>query len=501
MYEKGGNFKLKKIIYLFSIIFLCVIFILNILFTANLNSSEVINIDFNNLIYIFGLIISGTLIFLISQGLDKKLNNVEPKKKKILLVLVFSIYIIITLIWTILINPRIIADQLHASNLAQAIHRNSVEDLLKNNTYAGIPFSTYLVAYPQQITLAVIYSIFFKFVFSDIIELLRIINFISIIFIVLALYKIKVHLSQKYKINNVLFCILILTFLTLPMLSTFVYGDIPSIALCLWAIYFVMKYTNTQKLRFIFYATFLTALAYMMRMNSLIFIIATAIYLCLNLFKDFNYKNVRENFSKIFIILIYLVLSIVPSILVQNSFFNKYNIDHTNSYPRISYFLMGMEEGRRGNGWYNEGIAEKALKNPQNISAEYSEKIKDRLNYFSRNIGYCFNFYIMKIASMWTENTYSAINNNSVNYISLDRITTPLTFYQKVLLLISCFCSLVFLIKNRKNLSLEIIFLMTIFIGGFAFHILWEAKSRYIIPYILVLIPIASIKTEKNKTI
>ena len=44
---------------------------------------------------------------------------------------------------------------------------------------------------------------------------------------------------------------------------------------------------------------------------------------------------------------------------------------------------------------------------------------------------------------------------------------------------------------------MEIIFLITIFIGGFAFHILWEAKSRYIIPYIVVLIPVAAISINK----
>ena len=49
------------------------------------------------------------------------------------------------------------------------------------------------------------------------------------------------------------------------------------------------------------------------------------------------------------------------------------------------------------------------------------------------------------------------------------------------------------LVQNRKNLSLELILLVTIFLGGFCFHILWEAKSRYIIPYIVVLIPVASV--------
>ena len=48
-----------------------------------------------------------------------------------------------------------------------------------------------------------------------------------------------------------------------------------------------------------------------------------------------------------------------------------------------------------------------------------------------------------------------------------------------------------------KNMSNEAILLITIFLGGFFFHILWEAKSRYIIPYFAILIPLASIKIDK----
>ena len=98
---------------------------------------------------------------------------------------------------------------------------------------------------------------------------------------------------------------------------------------------------------------------------------------------------------------------------------------------------------------------------------------------------------------MWSENTYSAVNVNTIgSYEFLRDIIEPLTFYQKVLLILMSICSLMVLIKNRKNISMEVIFLLTIFVGGFTFHILWEAKSRYIIPYIIVLIPIASINME-----
>lgn len=142
---------------------------------------------------------------------------------------------------------------------------------------------------------------------------------------------------------------------------------------------------------------------------------------------------------------------------------------------------------------------EAALRNPENIKKQYEEKVKERLNYFSKNIGYTFNFYIRKIASMWTENTYSAVRHNTVDKYSFENLISPLTFYQKILLILMCSVSIIILIQNRKNLSLDIIFLITIFIGGFAFHILWEAKSRYIIPYIVVLIPITAVNINYYK--
>lgn len=72
----------------------------------------------------------------------------------------------------------------------------------------------------------------------------------------------------------------------------------------------------------------------------------------------------------------------------------------------------------------------------------------------------------------------------------------PVEFYQKACLLVICIGVIYAFVKNRKNLSYEMIFLLTIFIGGFLFHIIWEAKSRYIIPYILVLMPLAVIKNR-----
>ena len=498
---------MKKIIYYFAILFLIIISVLNFLFTANLDAGENITINNNSIIYIIGLVLIGILIYYISKIINKYLYENEKTKnklKKILFIITFIIYIAFNITWVILIRPPVVGDQIHACNLAQTFYRGNAEEFLPNLTYAGIPLSEYMQAYHQQISLAFVFSLFFRIIHFDAVEILRVLSIIGNIFIIIALYKINNQLSKKYKTNKILLLILIMTFISLPMLSTFIYGDIPSLALCLFSVYFIMKFKENNQIKYAIFASLCTMIAYMMRMNSLIFIIATVIYLLLNLFDDFKKNTNKQNLLKIGIIIMYIIISIIPSSIVKNYYLNKYNLDKNKEYPNISYFLMAMEESRRGNGWYNEGIGEPALKDPENKKVEYAERIKERLNYFMHNIGYTCEFYTNKIASMWTENTYSAVRNNMEGQTNqqLENMINPLTFYQKVLLIITCICSLIVLIQNRKNLSLELIFLITIFIGGFSFHILWEAKSRYIIPYIVVLIPVASIcinSFKKNK--
>ena len=530
---------MKKFISIIGIICLAIIVILNVLFIAKLDDSEHINIEFNSVIYIVGLILIGILIYFITHKIDKclfeendavlsnensdtkseaVLNNKNSdikgktvsdnetkydsdtrkrKMKKVLFIVALIIYAIFNIVWMIAIRPPVVGDQIHGANLAQTMYRGNVEEFLPNGTYAGIPLSEYIQSYHQQITLAFVYSIFFRIIHFDVIEVLKVLNILANILTVVAIYKIGKQLSKQYKINNVLLLTLILTFFSLPMLNTFIYGDLPSIALCLFSVYFMMKYAENKQVKYIIGASLFMMLAYMLRMNSLIFIIATVIYLILNLFKQKG--TIKENAISILLIFIYLVISIIPSNLVENYYLSKYDLDKTKAYPKISYILMAMEEGPRANGWYNEEIGENALKNPEIVKAEYPNKIKERLQYFANNLGYTFNFYTMKIASMWSENTYSAVWNNRVDYVSLDNLNNPLAFYQKVLLIITCLCSIIVLVQNRKNISLDIIFLILIFIGGFLFHILWEAKSRYILPYIVILIPVASIYINKYK--
>lgn len=493
---------MKKVISGIGILFLAIIILLNILYTANLDAGEHIKINGNSIFYIVGLILVGLILFLGCNKINQKLYVDDSKKKirRYLFITTFLIYLIFMILWTLLVNPPIVGDSIHVANLAQTFYRNNVEEFLPNLTYAGIPLSEYMQAYSQQVSLSFIYSLFFQIIRVDFIHLLRVLNVWGNIAIVIALYKIAKQLAKRYEINKVRLWLFSLTFISLPMLSTFVYGDLPSLALCLFSVYFMMRYTETKKRRYPILSAIFAMVAYMMRMNSLIFVIATVMYLLFYLLEGLIQKQWRQSLVQVIIVISYIIISLIPASIVNHYYLDKYGLDKKKAYPKISYFLMAMEESWRGNGWYNEGIGEPALRNPTTIQQEYKQRIKERLTYFSKNLGYTVDFYTKKLTSMWAENTYAAVRSNLRNDTDpIQKMTNPLTFYQKVLLILTSLCSIFVLVQNRNNLSWELIFLLSIFIGGFAFHIIWEAKSRYILPYIVVLIPIASILIKPFK--
>lgn len=513
---------MKKIIYVFGVVLLTIVAVLNLIFTTRLNAAEEAIVSLNSVLYVACLIVAVLLIFLGTRFLNKYLYKDSSEKKielrKFLFWGGFAVYIIFNIVWLLNVNPKVGADSVHVANLAQAMYEGNIDEVLMSETYLGMPLREYMQAYSQQIPLAFFYSLFFRIIHFDIMEVLRVLNLIGNILIVFAMYKINRQISKKYETNKVLLFTMLFTFVSLPMLSTFVYGDILGIAFGLLSVYFAMKYTETKKIRSAVFSAISIAIAYMVRMNSLIFIIAIVMYFVMNLFSEFTKKDTKEKLVGFAVIVAYIVIAFMPSTVIKNYYMSKWELDEDKSCPYVSYLLMSMEESYRANGWYNEKISEPAIHNPDMAKREYPDKIKDRLAYFAKNPGYAFNFYAMKTASMWTENTYASIfyNVDGRTYSIMDYVkeaaslmgkeqkefcdiwtlSEPIEFYQKALLILSCVCCLIFLVQNRKNMSLDVLLLITIFIGGFMFHTLWEGKSRYIIPYVIVIMPVAAINIK-----
>ena len=73
---------MRKIIYIFGVIFLAIIIISNVLFNARMNLAEHITINLNQIVYIIGLVIIGAIVLTITTIVDKFLNDEDTKQKR-----------------------------------------------------------------------------------------------------------------------------------------------------------------------------------------------------------------------------------------------------------------------------------------------------------------------------------------------------------------------------------------------------------------------------------
>lgn len=495
----------KNVVLIIGILLCATVIILNLIYIANLTNdgSETINIKYYGVTNLILVLLIGIALYVISKKMEK--IRLKPYIEKIVLGIVLVVYFLIQVVWIQFRDVDPTADQMLAYNAAVEIYNGNYEELEGNR---------YLARNPQQRTLTMALTIIFKIMHTTNYRVIQTLNALCNTMTIFGLFLILKKLGKQYNVNKSILLIISTTFMCIPMLSTFVYGDIPSLMLSIYSIYFIMNYTQKNKKRYLIASSILMLFSYMLRTNNLIFIIAIVIYLILDIL-----KKKEAYLKKTILILTFIAISIIPNIIIQKQFEKQFNLEENGSFPVTGYLYMGMTEGSRGNGWYNDS-ANLAWDHLETAKQEYPNMIKERIRYFAENPIYTIRFYTMKLASMWTENTYSALwYNLSFNFEDIKRNTATqedimqyeqkdevilkqeekIRMYQKALILIIFISTVIVLIQNRKQLSNELILLVTIFIGGFLFEILWEAKSRYIIPYIVILMPVAAIKLEKLK--
>ena len=117
---------------------------------------------------------------------------------------------------------------------------------------------------------------------------------------------------------------------------------------------------------------------------------------------------------------------------------------------------------------------------------------------------------------MWAENTYQCVwynigfldktDENLEKNEKMYKYKNDIQILSKGITCAIALFSIYVIIKRKLNLTDEELLLVMLFCGGFMFHLLWEAKSRYIITYIIYLIPVAvtgisCIKSQKNESV
>ena len=278
---------------------------------------------------------------------------------------------------------------------------------------------------------------------------------------------------------------------------------------------------------------FLT-LSVMLRKNSLIPVIAVLLVLLFEALRPGRNGKMRLGLLIMAVCLAVTSVNVLP--LTQKIYEKKAGNTLSSGVTAMSYLAMGMQEAPRGCGWYNgfnidtydTAGMDTALANEISRLA-----IDERLAYFREHPGYTASFYLHKHLSQWADGTYASRQATLATYGGRSSFFKEVyegslsggyiewcNAWQNVLylgVLVFCIDSLK---KRRKSKvvghmagqmadrngadwhgadrhgadrhgadQLYVYVGLIAVLGGFLFHTFWEANSRYIFSYSLLLMP------------
>lgn len=466
----------------------------------------------------------GLLLFLILFGLVTRRICQNPEKyKRFLLFLVLGISALSGFILILFGHTMPAADAMSVFSIAESFARG--------DTSAIHPTESYLSYYPQQIGLVAFYepvirlwNLFFKDLAAY--------HFIKCIYVglvwIIILFQYKtVKLLWHSDKTDCLYLLLAGTNLPLVFYSSFVYGEIPSFASLTIGLYFLLKllqavFKDEFSLKTCLLRAFVSllclTLSVMLRKNSLIMIIAVVLVVLLEWCRQLS-REKNRNFIKTAVLPVFALLCVLGSVSILPLVRHIYEIRAHNTLrtgvTALSYFAMGMQEASRGNGWYNGFnfyTYQDTGMDTERTNEIAGEAIAERLDYFKKNPGYAAGFYFNKYLSQWADGTYACRQATLAQSGGRSGLLTSVyqgaaagyvvgwcNLYQNVLYLGVLLFLLGALAGNRRGnrngagISPDIrLYCLTGLIGvlgGFLFHMLWEANSRYIFLYGLMLLP------------
>ncbi len=400
----------------------------------------------------------------------------------------FSAYI-----WKVRWYPQ--ADQVEVYDAAMQMIRGD---------YQSWAFDGYLTEWPNQTGLVLFLSLF-GLLFGDNAYLwIQQCNVICYVVAAVFLYKTVLHLFQN-KLAGVCSYVLFLLFLPFACYTTFVYGTIPGFAASMASLYYLLRYLKEHRIKFSVLSGALIGFAYLCKNN---YLVTFAAFLCILAADMIAEKKWKKQLAGMGILVGSLLLALLLSHVCIKAVTGK---EVSKGVPVMNFIAMGLQEGPRAPGWYNSYNIlsfREAGRDSQLATENAIPIVKQRIVGFMRDPVYLVEFFSKKTASQWNNPTFQGPWIQQSMYSQMEEVPegvddavldvimdggkgyTALTeIFNVFQSLVLSGCILYFFFCERfdhKTLSLGVIV-----IGGFLFHLLWEAKCQYTVSYFVLLIPYA----------
>lgn len=442
--------------------------------------------------------------FLIIFGL-RRYANAFLKISDTILMAGLAIYTVtLGFIWIFMVESIPAADSGTVTQTAMEVAQGNYNSFITSNNdfYNNV---SYYQLYPFQLGYVFICEIFYRIFGTDSSMIMQVVNVLALTALYMAIIK----------ISKMIFNSKAVTFITTFMLAgcvqaifftPFVYGNLIGIASAMWACYFVIRFMQSEKknsyLLFI-PASLLMALSVIAKYNNMIWLLAICIGLIIYIIRS---KKWLYLISVAFV----CVIALGSFNLIIYSYESRSGVKLGDGVNQTLYLDAGINESGMAPGWYNDMSKSTYLTadcNTEEANKLAKDDMELRKEKFKSDPAYTRDFFSKKVLSQWNEPSYESLWVSQVKAHGFGEIEDGsllqsiytggwskffydyFDFFQMISFILFA-VGMAALIK--KKIGAEAIMIVTGLIGGFLYHLLFEAKSQYVLTYFIIMLLFAS---------
>lgn len=362
--------------------------------------------------------------------------------------------------------------------------------------YSGMHYA-YLSIYPHQYGLIFLEGLVLRLWNSY--YALQYCNVVFVLGIIFGMTNIAENLFDRAEIS--LYTLFGCTFfLPMHLFVNYIYGDLCAPCMAILVVWAFIRYMRTEKYRYFLLILLASAIGTLAKKNVMITFIALLILCAIE-------TVVKKNLKLLFIGALPLMISFA-SLKCVNLYYEWVSGNEIEEgVPSMAWIVMGISDDQEGsigifNG-YNEAIWNEMGGDLDKVNEDIEAVLKEKQEEFRSDPEYAGDFFRYKIYEQWLDPSFSSLNETDkgvteelmeekklVAWVYSDEIAEGIYRFM---------CHLVFVIYLglflytargiiRKS-NMEELILPVAFIGGFLLSIVWEAKGKYIISYVIYMIP------------
>ena len=448
-----------------------------------LNGAPIYEVKDNILFHIGGIIVVVSIFCLIDKLCRTK--NIQDFKLKVYQIVVAFLCTFIAFGIYAGGQRTPIDDQIQVIGAAQ---------LFNEGNYTNLMAGGYVNMYPHQLGYISYLKIIFKLFGNGNYFAVQTINCIFIGGISYGISLIINMLTKKVS------CRIIGTLSTLVlfpvyMMNSWVYGDVPCLFFCLMLVYYYFRFCKNPTWKNSVFMLVFSVLSVVFRKNSLIILIALFVVSVIQFIKSRHGR----------LLLVVGMTCVIPILCTRgiSTYYEQvsgYEIE--GGIPSMAWITMGSIEGHRKPGWFNNYCAT-VYANTQydrELSAQIAQKdFIEQMKQYIDNPAKTISFYKRKICTQWNDPFYGTSHmlkvDEGVDATGLTKyllqnmnVLRDILSVMQFILYCGFFLYLMFCLEKGEFYHCVI---TVIIFGGFLFSILWEANSRYVVPYCVMMVPLA----------